>query len=62
VDRDLLGGKRIDVLAGVTYATGGGTHKGHTFGIEAGIPAWQDLDGPQLKTRWTAMAGWQYSF
>jgi len=50
------------VLAGVTYATQSGTHKGHLLGIEAGVPAWQNLDGPQLKTRWTAMAGWQYSF
>jgi hypothetical protein len=61
-DPDLRGGKRIDALAGVNYVTRGGVHKGHTFGIEAGAPAWQDLDGPQLRTRWTVMAGWQYSF
>ena len=61
-DPDLRGGKRIDVLVGVNYVTKGGVHNGHTFGIEAGVPAWQNLDGPQLKTRWTVMAGWQYSF
>jgi hypothetical protein len=61
-DPDLRGGKRIDVLAGITYATEVGTHNGHRLGIEAGVPAWQNLDGPQLKTRWTAIAGWQYSF
>lgn len=61
-DPDLRGGKRIDVLAGVNYVTKGGVHNGHTFGIEAGAPAWQNLDGPQLKTRWTVMGGWQYSF
>ena len=59
---DLRGGKRIDAMMGVNYAAEGETYKGHTFGIEAGVPAWQRLDGPQLKTRWTVIAGWQYSF
>lgn len=61
-DPDLRGGKRVDALAGLSYVGSGGVLSGHTFGIEAGAPAWQNLDGPQLKTRWTVMAGWQYSF
>jgi hypothetical protein len=61
-DPDLRGGKRIDVLPGVNYASSSGVLEGNTFGIEAGIPVWQNLDGPQLQTRWSVMAGWQYSF
>ena len=61
-DPDLRGGKRVDVLAGLSYASRGGVLEGHTFGIEAGVPAWQNLDGPQLQTRWNVIAGWQYSF
>jgi hypothetical protein len=61
-DPDLRGGKRVDVLAGVNYASRGGVLEGHTVGIEAGVPAWQNLDGPQLQTRWNVIAGWQYSF
>lgn len=61
-DPDLRGGKRIDVLAGLNYASGSDSPQAHTFGIEAGVPGWQNLDGPQLETRWTVIAGWQYSF
>lgn len=61
-DPDLRGGKRIDLLAGVNFAQYSGTLKGHQMGLEAGYPAWQNLDGPQLKTRWTVTAGWQYVF
>ena len=61
-DPDLRGGKRVDALAGLNYVGSGGVLSGHTLGVEAGVPAWQNLDGPQLKTRWTVMAGWQYSF
>jgi len=61
-DPDLRSGKSVDVLAGVNYSSNGGVLEGHTFGIEVGIPAWQDLDGPQLETDWVATAGWQFSF
>jgi len=61
-DPDLRGGKRVDLLAGVNFAQYSGVLKGHQFGFEAGYPAWQNLDGPQLRTRWTVTAGWQYSF
>jgi hypothetical protein len=61
-DPDLRGGRRVDVRVGVNHMTNGDVHEGHTFGIEAGVPAWQNLDGPQLRTRWTLMAGWQYGF
>lgn len=61
-DPNLRGGKRIDLLAGVDFSPHSGLFKGHLVGIEAGLPAWQNLDGPQLKTDWTVTAGWQYTF
>jgi hypothetical protein len=61
-DPNLRGGKRVDLLAGVNFYTRSGTFKGNRLAVEAGYPAWQNLDGPQLKTRWTITAGWQYAF
>ena len=61
-DPNLRGGKRIDLLAGVNFYPHRGVFKGHRLGVEAGMPAWQNLDGPQLQTDWTVTAGWQYTF
>lgn len=59
---DLRGGRRLDLLAGVSYSSSQGMLQGHTFGIEVGAPVWQDLDGPQLETDLTLIAGWQLSY
>tara|TARA_R110002167_G_scaffold15034_5_gene60522 strand:- start:96 stop:1100 length:1005 start_codon:yes stop_codon:yes gene_type:complete len=40
---DLRGGKRVDFLFGVDF-----TKSNNRFGIEAGFPIYQNLDGPQL--------------
>jgi hypothetical protein len=61
-DPNLRGGKRIDLLAGVDYQATAGFFQGHRLAIEAGLPVWQNLDGPQLETDWTLTAGWQYVF
>ena len=61
-DPNLRGGKRIDLLAGVNFEAPAGVFRGNHLAIEAGLPVWQNLDGPQLETDWTLMAGWQYVF
>ncbi|MBB82788.1 MAG: hypothetical protein CL931_03140 [Deltaproteobacteria bacterium] len=35
---------------------------GQRFGVEIGIPVYQDLDGPQLERDWTFRAGWQWVY
>ena len=38
------------------------TLKGLRLAIEGGVPAYQNLDGPQLGTNWILTTGIQYSF
>lgn len=61
-DPDRRGGRRIDLLAGVNFVFTGGPFRGHRVAAEVGWPAYQDLDGPQLETDWSAMVGWQVPF
>ena len=51
------GGQRLDGLAGVSYQKGS-----FSFGIEGGVPIYQDLNGLQLKTTWMLNAGIQIMF
>jgi hypothetical protein len=56
-DTNNYGGQRLDGLIGLSYS------KGHfSFGIEGGIPLYQDLNGLQLKTKWMLNAGIQVMF
>jgi len=55
---DLQGGDRVDVLLGVNSHGLGG----HRLAAEVGLPAYQDLNGPQLETDWLLTLGYQYSF
>ncbi len=59
---DLRGGERLDVLLGANFLVGHGPLAGHRLALEAGVPAYQDLDGPQLETDWLFTLGWQYAF
>ena len=56
------GGDRIDVLGGVNYLFTGGALNGHRLAIEAGVPIYQNLNGPQLETDFTLTVGWQKVF
>ena len=48
-DPDLRGGRRLDVALGLdAYLPFGGVNEGVRVGFEAGLPARQWLDGPQL--------------
>lgn len=59
---DLQGGERIDLLAGVNLVGTHGPLAGHRLGIELGLPAYQDLNGPQMAGDWTFTIGWQKGF
>lgn len=39
-----------------------GVLRDNRFGIEAGIPIYQRLTGPQLEADYRLIAGWQYAF
>jgi len=55
-------GKRLDALLGLNLIATGGAVKGLRLAVEAGLPTYQHLDGPQLETDWMATAGLQYAF
>ena len=54
-------GMRLDVLAGVNFLVPEGPLSRLRFAIEAGVPAYQRLDGPQLETDFVVTAGVQYA-
>jgi hypothetical protein len=59
---DLQGGRRLDALFSLDVYITGGALEGTRLAIEAGLPAYQSLDGPQLRTKWLLTAGLQYAF
>lgn len=61
-DPDLQAGQRIDVLLGFGVKPSSGALKRHRLAVEIGLPLWQDLDGPQLETDWSATLNWQLWF
>jgi len=56
---DFYGGDRLDLLFGVNLVGQQGAICGHRLAAEFGVPVYQDLNGPQLKTDWTLTVGWQ---
>lgn len=60
-DPERQGARRLELGVGLNWA-GRGAAEGHRVGIEAGVPVYQDLNGPQLETDWMATAGYQYTF
>jgi hypothetical protein len=61
-DPDNYGGQTVTLYAGVNMVAQRGALRGHRFAIEAGLPVYRDLNGPQLETNWTLTAGWQLAF
>ena len=55
------GGWRVDLPVGLNLVVPPGRFAGHRLGVEFTIPLHQDLDGPQLRHRWSLAAGWQKS-
>lgn len=61
-DPNLRAGNRLDFWPGVNFLVDRGPLEGHRFSLEAGIPMYQSLDGPQLKADWRLVVGWQKAF
>jgi len=59
---DLRGGESIDFLVGIDLIAPDGKMEGNRLAIEAGMPIYQKLDGPQLATDFRLSIGWQLSF
>ncbi|MDF7800096.1 transporter [Pontiellaceae bacterium B1224] len=56
-DPNLRAGTQVDLLAGIDYRK-----NFMRLALEAGLPVYQELDGPQLETDWKVIAGLQLSF
>jgi len=57
-DPDLQGGRRIDFLVGAKFLGHHSAFKNQQLEIVFGVPLYQHLNGPQLKTRWMAGVQW----
>ncbi len=61
-DPDRRAGKRLELGPSVNLIALNGPLAGVRVGVEALFPLVRDLDGPQLETDWTLIAGLQYAF
>lgn len=67
---DYQGGRRIDILFGANFylpgrdlpSSVGDYLPSQWFSVEGGVPVYQSLMGPQLKTSWIITAGWNLRF
>jgi hypothetical protein len=66
-DPKLRAGRRLDALFGLDFTPGAlgdrfDVVEGVRIAIEGGLPAYQNLDGPQLGESWQITTGIQYAF
>jgi len=61
-DPDNYGGTTATLGFGVNLLGTEGALKGHRFAIEAMLPVYRRLNGPQLETDFSLVAGWQKAF
>lgn len=61
-DPNNYGGERIDLSLGLNFSGTITDLPGHRFGIELSLPVYEDLNGPQMKSDFTLIAGYQYDF
>lgn len=57
-DPNLQGGTRVDVSLGYNFASEGR----HRVAVEASVPVYQDLEGPQLEMDSMVTIGWQFAW
>ena len=58
----LFGGRKIDFLIGLRAPVKRGILEGHQFEVEAGLPIYQHLNGPQPGEKWRIAASWNMQF
>lgn len=61
-DPDKYGGDTINLHLGVNLAGQAGILRGHRLALEAGIPLYRDLNGPQMETDYVVTIGWQFAW
>ena len=61
-DPDNYGGETAELLLGINYLFTKGALAKNRLAIEAGMPLFRDLNGPQLETDWNLTLGWQRAF
>jgi len=59
---DNYGGERLSLSLGVNAVVPNGALKGHRFSVEATLPVYQDLNGPQMERNNAIIFGWSKSF
>lgn len=60
-DPDQQQGRRLDLLGGLNFYVDRGPLKGLRFSAEGGMPVYQNLAGPNLKTDWMVTVGLSYT-
>ena len=61
-DPDNYGGDELKLNLGINLMGQSGGPAGQRLAVEASLPLYRDLNGPQMETDWTVTAGWQYAF
>ncbi|MEL7253338.1 MAG: transporter [Pseudomonadota bacterium] len=61
-DPNNYGGDFVTAYLGVNTVVQNGALRGHRFALEAGMPVYQNLNGPQMERDWTLTLGWQKAF
>ena len=61
-DPDNYGGERVSTSLGINTVIPSGFLKGHRFSVEATLPVYQDLNGPQMERDKAIMFGWSKAF
>lgn len=61
-DPNLRGGEDVALAPGLNLVLPLGPLGEHRLAIEALLPVRRDLNGPQLESDWTIVAGWQLAF
>ncbi len=56
---DLSGRKSVYGFAGLNFYKSKGRFSGNRLAVEMGLPLYEDLDGPQLKTDYSLSLSWQ---
>jgi hypothetical protein len=56
------GGETVTAYLGAELTPPSGALKGHRIGMEVGLPAYQKVNGVQLRRDWSAMVSWRKAF
>jgi hypothetical protein len=61
-DPNHFGYQRLNLLLGINFYLPDGRFPGQRLSLEAGVPLFQSVEGPQLGEDWMLNAGWNMIF